>query len=61
MQGGGIVTWDSRVHIRLIRRQLIGWLLLWPAVIGYRPSYALIPGGVCMCVVINTLSNQVIQ
>lgn len=39
-----MITWDGRVHVGLVRRQLIGRLLLWSAVVCNRPAYTLIPG-----------------
>lgn len=35
--------WDGGVRVSLVWRQLIGWLFLCSAVIGYRPTYTLIP------------------
>lgn len=50
MQCSETITRDGGVHVSLVRRQFVGWLLLWSAVIGYRPTYTLIPGKVCVCV-----------
>lgn len=36
-------TWDGGVGVSLIYWQLIGRLILWSAIVGYGPSYALIP------------------
>lgn len=57
MHWGERTTWDGWVHVSLICRQLIGWLLLWSAVTGYRPTYALIPGEVCMCVLVTMVTE----
>lgn len=59
MQCSERITWDGGVHVSLICWQLIGWLLLWSAVIGYCPTYTLIPGKVVIFVLITMVTVKV--